>query len=224
MNVNLSWAAEILCITVVDERIVANNYSLGIDFITNSTDSRKQNIAFERMKFMLAKIFNQSVFISGTNKLLPKVIDLLPANLVILPEEAYDQIVNLAIYCKLNSIMEGALLIDSMSISSSVNDDITYSFSNGDSLGPFTINVRKKVKPWWARPDLRTSDNPEGYFPIDAWGEIGLEFETVVPKKTTSKNKKKLDIKEKTSYTKPNTKTKGFHPEIIIGGKNNDAD
>jgi len=225
MNVNLAWQTSILCIAVVDDRIVANNYSLCIDFITNTVDSRHQNIAFERMKFMLSKIFDQSIFISATNKLLPKIADLSPTNLVILPEEGYDQVINLALYCKLNSIMEGKLLVEAMSISSTVNNDITYSFGEDDNLGPFAVHHRKKAKPWWLRPDLRTTDAEEGHFPIDGWADIGLSFEQLAPSRPNVKGKKKVDNTVKASYNKPNTpQIIGFNPEVIAGGKTTDAD
>lgn len=217
MNVTLSWTASILCITVIDKQLLANNYSLGIDFITNTNDSRLQNIAFERMKFMLSSIFNQSIFIAATNKVLPKITALSPSNLVTLPEEAYDQVINLAIYCKLNSVMEDILLIDSMTISNSVNDDITYRFTEGESLGPFNTNARKKIKPWWRRADLYTSDLTEGHCPINAWEEIGLGLNAPAVSKKLTKGKK---IKHNTTLAKVDKG--GFDPEIIVGGKHTD--
>jgi hypothetical protein len=221
MNVSLSWQTSILCISIIDTKMVANNYTFVIDFITNTENTKQQNIAFERMKFMFDKIFNQSTFISEKSILLPQIIELAPNNIVLLPEEAYDQIVNLAMFCKLNSVMEDILHIESISISSSLNDDITYSYSEGDPLGPYMVSARKKDKPWWVRPDLCTVSNPGNTYPIPQWSEIGLGLE---PLKKPRKGKHTVDTAPQIPYTKPTTSGKVFTPEIILGGKHNDAD
>lgn len=222
MNVSLSWAADVLCIGVVESRVLANSYSFSINFTTNTDNTKNQNVAFERMKFMLTRVFSQSTFISETSPLLPKIIDLAPQNIVLLPEEAYDQIVNIAVFCKINSVMEGMLIANSICITSNANDDISYSFDEDDALGPFTVHPRKKDKPWWARPDLCTVNNPGNEYPIPPWEDIGLGFD--MPVRKSRKGKLAVDVPVATSYTKPSKSGKSFKPEIILGGKNTDAD
>jgi hypothetical protein len=151
--------------------------------------------------------------------------------MVVLPDEAFDQIIAMAILCKINAVMEGKIILEEVKLSSIAGDNVWYGFDIEDDLGMFAAVPTKnkkfnKGKPWWHRNDIMTFD-AKGKFDIADWAEVGLTWEEseeemqinfeaepeLVEGVNDSKVKTKvIDFSAKKLYT-------GFTPELIDGGK-----
>lgn len=231
MNVNLEWSTTFLAIATHDGAIFPNAYSVQLAFVTQTSDNREQNVAFERMKFIFREMFSDGIFVSSTSPLLEPLFQLAPGKMVVLPEDAFDQIISMAILCKINAVMEGRIILEEVKLSSIAGDDVWYSFDIEDDMGMFAAVPTKnkkfnKGKPWWHRSDIMTFD-AKGKFEVATWEDVGLtweepqeevqiEFEAdpsltegVVEAKTKTKV---IDFSSKKLYT-------GFTPELIDGGK-----
>jgi hypothetical protein len=234
MNVKLDWNCDFLGICIFDDKIFPNHFFVELQMITNTESSKFQNVAFERMKCIITSMFNNSIFMSASNSNFESLINLFPGKMVLFPDEAFDQIVGLAIFCKINAVMENLLICSRIRISSTFGDNVWYEYAAGDELGPFALAKssakKKKYTPWWHKSntllfDVEDKESEEEYltwddlelnFVEDSDEELEIEF---VPEKQAdvidmniSRNKNK----------RKNKSTAKFKVEVVEGGKKPD--
>ena len=214
MNTKLDWSTDFLAISICEERMYPNQYKCDLHLVTESDNPRHQNIAFERVKLFFLEILNECLFIGNNNKLLKHILEFSNEKIVILPEESYDQIIAAALFCKINSILEGVMKLEKIKLSSKAGDYVWYQFSEGERLGPFETVAKKQGKKrlsWWHRPDLATYEQ-KGKVKI-TWNDLGLGWEETdseiifTPEKTGEVID--MDIKKHS--------TNNFNVEIING-------
>lgn len=226
MNVKLDWHSDFLGICAYDDKIFPNHFHVDLHMVTQTEDARHQNIAFDRMKVIVNELFAHSIFVSHTNPLMKKLSEIYPEKMVVLPEEAYDQVVGIALYCKINAVLEKVITCNRVRISSKFGEHVWYEFETGDAMGPFSQATklkgrRKKVTPWWHRSDLMTFD-AQGDITVTSWEDLELGWEDSGVKTETlmefvpDKAAEVIDIRK-------GRKTK-FNVEVVNGGKNTDED
>lgn len=125
------------------EGLLMNEYSLTLDFITNTVNSVEQNIAFDRVNYFIDNIVSNAVFVCDTDSDTGKHLHSAGIRVITLPEEPYDQIVGLALYAKLNAIMEQRMFITDCEISSRNGRHVSYMHAAEESIGPF------ELPGWW---------------------------------------------------------------------------
>ena len=220
MNVKLNWCSDFLGICAYDDKIFPNHFHVEMQMVTKTENPRFQNVAFERMKLLVTEIFGNSIFVGHENDNLEALSKIYPEKMVILPEEAYDQVIGIALYCKANAVMEEAIHCHSVRISSFLGDSVWYQFEDGEEMGPYAVAVPRKRRgrnatPWWHRSDVLTFD-ATGKLEYSSWEELGLgweeEAEEVVFKENTGEI---IDMKKK---------RRRFHGEVVNGGKKTDED
>ena len=225
MNIKLDWRSDFLGICAYDEKLYPNHFYVELQMLTQTEDARFQNVAFDRMKVLVTEIFAHSIFIGHENPNLETLIKIYPEKMAILPDEAYDQVIGMALFCKANAIMEGAIKCLSVRISSHFGDMVWYQFGSGEELGPFTAAVvkprsRKKIlHSWWNRPDLMTFD-AIGDFTVTTWEELGLGWEDEADEEVIEVI---LDQPAEVIDMKKGRRGK-FQAEVVQGGKNTDED
>jgi hypothetical protein len=112
----------------------------------------EQNIAINRLKCFLNECLENSIFVQDTEK---KVIDKYRAadlKVSSLPEEPYDQIICISLMCKLNSILEGKLVIDEIEFGSHLSDEVRFTHYIDDPVGPFDKGG------WWRDTGISIND------------------------------------------------------------------
>ena len=191
--------------------------------VTNTDDNYHQNIAFERMRVIVEEVFNNGIFVDYENEMLDPLFDLYPEKLVLLPKDACDQVVGMALFHKINAVMEKKLICYGIRISSKFGDNVWYQFGVDDNAGVFNA-VQEKPKGrkkktafsadmWWNRSDLLTMDLTDCEDNSNAiWEDIGLgwECEDEEPEEENAKNGDVIDL----------TRTiKKFQGKVIKGGK-----
>ena len=120
------------------DQIHNNLYQLHIQLVTITDDPIEQNIAMDRLKYMMLEQLNSAVFIQN---IYPEIIDKfneMNIKVVVVPEEPVDQIIGMMLFSKLNAIMENRMLITTLQLSSLIGDSISYYHDVEDDLGPFT--------------------------------------------------------------------------------------
>lgn len=219
MNVKLNWRSDFLGICAYSDKIFPNHFDVELEMVTNTENPRHQNVAFERMKVIITELFAHSIFVGHENENLAALSKIYPEKIVLLPEEAYDQVIAIALFCKVNAVMENAITCTSVRISSHFGDHVRYQYDSGDAMGPFAVASKSKSKkknhsPWWHRADLMTFD-AEGDITVTGWDELSLTWEEpeedevieFIPEKAADV----IDMK-KTKRTK-------FRAEVVDGGK-----
>lgn len=147
MNVRLKRGFSILTGMVYQGEFAVNSYRINLSMLTVSDSSDQQNIAYERMKFWICRILQDSVLISENSESLAAWGDT-GCRVLALPEEPVDQVVGIMLYLKLNAIMENRMVITDVEISSAEGDETVYVHSHGEALGVLAQDG------WWtdARP------------------------------------------------------------------------
>lgn len=137
-----------------DELFSINAYNIDLTMIVITEDMREQNVALDRIKFLLNECLENTVFIYNKET---KIIDLYSKaglKLCLLPEEPYDQVVGAVLLHKFNAVLENRLYISELKIQSLICDNILFYISSDDE-----IDFIKNTNGWYMDSSPRTSEN-----------------------------------------------------------------
>lgn len=146
MNVRLKKIFEFHAGLVYDNRLTMNQYQVTVDFLTVSTDHSQQNVAYERMKYWIHEVMDQSILIGQNSDVIGPATQL-NDRVIVFPGEPVDQIVGIMLYLKLNAIMENRMVVTDIEVSSMQGDYTSYLHSVKESLGPDF-----EQDGWWSDP------------------------------------------------------------------------
>lgn len=142
MNVRLEYQTRFSAGVVYNDQYEINHYDLTINMLTNTVDTYEQNVAFDRIKYWIHNIVDSSVFINQDNELVT-AFQQTSQRVLILPDEPYDQIIELMMFVKLDAIVEGKMIITDIRLSSTLGDNMFYLHNEEESVGPFSSDG------WW---------------------------------------------------------------------------
>lgn len=120
-----------------------NSYEFDLTFNVETSSIDEQNIAMERIHYFLFEKIKNTVFVNQTD--VDAINKYTNAGMVVctLPEDPYDQIIGIMLMVKLNSILEGRLVITDITLASDMSDGVSCLHSFDESIGPFND------KGWW---------------------------------------------------------------------------
>jgi hypothetical protein len=147
MNVRIQYNTEFLAGVYSDHQLILNSYRVSMLLTTQTTDAIEMNIAMERLKCFVFAELADTVFIHQQHADVAELLQIVGMNITTLPEEPVDQIIGMALYCKLNAVMEGRIVISELDISSDDSNGVTYLHDNDESIGPFSTDG------WWHQSD-----------------------------------------------------------------------
>lgn len=187
MNVRLQQHLDFLAGVYFDNRLQFNSYGVNIQFTTRTTDNTELNIAMERVKYFMRAEMVNTVFLNQDHDTAAECLDALGVNLTTLPGDPVDQVVGIMLYCKLNAIMEGRMVVSSLDITSALSDNVWYLHDQEESLGPFTTDG------WWDLPtcqhsslDLELATDKVLKVVPNIWTELGLTWPESKPEHTAN--------------------------------------
>lgn len=181
MNVRLSKAFRVPAILIDDDQApLVNFYNIIVQMTTLSEDAQDINCAFERVKYWIHEIFQNSVITTKDDSNITAWQGL-GLKVLALPDDPVDQLVGIMIALKLNAICESRLSIDDLSISSSYEDDMVYHHHHDEAIGPFACAG------WWSdhRPiwhdtakKMRQTTKVINLSRNQEWKDLGLAWPT----------------------------------------------
>jgi hypothetical protein len=176
MNVKIEYPAEFLAAVYWEDAVMMNSYAVRCEMMTNTKDNREQNIALERLKYMLFMQMQNSVFVDQREKAAIKRLEAAGLRTVVLPEQPVDQIVGMMLYSKLDSVMEDRITMTQLKLSSELGENITYFQTDNETIGPF------QQKGWWNNADPVISDSKSGGKIVSikgttTWQLLGLDWD-----------------------------------------------
>lgn len=186
MNVYLKKQLQFSTGLVYRDQFQINSYDVILKILTVSTDHDEQNIAYERMKYWIDYILQDSVLIDEHSEKLPAYQET-GQRLIVIPEEPVDQLIGIMLYLKINAIMEKRMVITEVELSSAVGEDISYTHIAGEELGPLGVDG------WWSdsRPvwswtkKKQTEDKVIEMDRMPEWGDLDLDWATEDKEKST---------------------------------------
>lgn len=177
MNVRLQYDLDFAAGIYYDNSLQINQYSVSLNLVTKTTDAEETNIAMNRIKCFVWSELEHTVFINQAHQEKAELMSLLGINVTTLPEEPVDQIIGMMLYCKLNAIMEGRMVVTSLDIQSTLGDQVWYLHDEEDALGPFANDG------WWTLPSVQhetieVDPVAENVVKVTTtgWQEYGLEW------------------------------------------------
>jgi len=196
-----TWETTFDATVVLDDCVFPNKYNINIAFLPKTEEIELQNIGFDRVKFLLENLCENSVVFNPKDSTATMWYKM-PINKILLPGVPYDQLMATALYRKITSISGNYFHFGFISIDSKLGDNVKYVIDD-DSFEHKHLDVDNWVSknvpaPWWTREDTATFDQSFGgkefWTGAESWKELGFD--------------------------ETNTKTKKFNPTIVDGGKN----
>lgn len=177
MNVNLQYSMSFQGGIYYDESLQLNSYDISLQMTTAIKDAVSINIAMERIKAFVFGELENVIFIKREYETQAQLLQAIGANVCTLPDEPVDQIIGMMLYCKLNAVAEGRIIVNKVDISSSLGDEVWFQHEEEDNLGLFAQDG------WWhkhtcQKDDLDTEAMAENVVKVESsgWHEYGLDW------------------------------------------------
>lgn len=188
MNVRFKYSTYFSAGVYYSDAFIINNYRINISFLTGTEDPEDQNIGLERIKYFIHNRLASGVFIEQNNQAQCQLFNSAHVPVTTLPLEPFDQVIGMALYFKLNAILEDRMIVTDIEISSDLGDNIWYLHSDDEPSGPF------EELGWWSESDISQCDTN---FIIDdkivaltrnkTWADLELEWTDTQETETDNK-------------------------------------
>jgi hypothetical protein len=143
MTARISRNFEFMAGVTFDNEFYMNSYDVTTTFTVETDSIEEQNIALERIKYLLNEALEHSVFLRDTDtEGFDRFTDA-GIKVCTLPEDPYDQIIGIMLLVKMNAISEGRLVASDIEITSRMSDGVYCMHSIEENIGPFNN------KGWW---------------------------------------------------------------------------
>lgn len=142
-----------------DDSFMLNTYHLELMMDVTTDNIREQNIALERIKFLIDMCLDSCVFVDYKEIKAIEAYTKAGIRVCTLPDEPYDQIIASVLMSKFNTITERHLYITEIVIKSKICDDVSFYISDEEDAefknipdvwwtenNPNITSVPKKVK------------------------------------------------------------------------------
>lgn len=164
---------------VYQGRFMVNHFNCELDLLTVSESAGEQNTAYERMKYYMHHVLDDSILIASDDPTLDKYLDT-GARVIVLPDEPVDQIVGIMLYLKLNAVMENRLVVSRTETWSTQGDQTSYIHVGGENVGPNlgTDGWWADARPTWSAVRSRADDKVVNLERTPEWKDLGLAWDT----------------------------------------------
>ena len=136
MNVRLEYDMNWRAAIWFEDRLQINDYSAELAIHTNTDNHEDHVTCMARLNHFVYHELTNTVFIKQTNQEQLRALAAAGIKVTTLPEEPIDQIIGIALYCKLNAILEERMVVTNVTIQSLLGDNVRYLHGSNESLGP----------------------------------------------------------------------------------------
>jgi hypothetical protein len=146
MNVRLEYDMNWRAAIWFEDRLQINDYSAELSIHTNTMDHEDHVTCMARLNHFVYHELTNTVFVKQDNQEQLRALAAAGIKVTTLPEEPIDQIIGIALYCKLNAILEERMIVTNVTIQSLLGDNVRYLHAHNESLGPCSESG------WWTDP------------------------------------------------------------------------
>lgn len=186
MTARIKRSFSFQCGAYFNSSMYMNLYDIDINFAVETESIIEQNVALERIKYFLGESLEHSILIHDLETAQIKKYQESGLKLCTLPEEPYDQIIGIMLILKLNAITENKLMVNEVSITSRLSDDVYCIHSIEENIGPFVESG------WWhesssrinsLKPNNKTKKIVKLVKPDSDWDELDLGWSIIKKEK-----------------------------------------
>ena len=143
MNVRLEYDMHWRAAIWFENTLQINNYNLELAITTNTTNPDDHVVSLSRLNHFVYNEMANTVYIHQDDTAQIQALTTAGIKVTTLPEEPIDQIIGIALYCKLNAILQERMIVTGAIIQSDLGDHVRYLHSDRESLGPL------EQPGWW---------------------------------------------------------------------------
>ena len=162
-----------------------NVFTLSLEMMVETESIREQNIAMERIKYLIYTQLTDCIFVQDTEETAIDQYMNAGMKVCVLPEEPYDQIITLVLLMKLNAITENRLKITKILLGSELSDDVKFIYE--DSVLSLPSNLQKDG--WWTISSPKVMESPKSNKKAKIvrlvgtadWTKLGLTWQEPAP-------------------------------------------
>ena len=136
MNVRLEYEMNWRAAIWFETRLQVNDYHATISMYTNTSNQEDHVKCMERINHFVYHELTNTVFIKQDDQEQIQALSAAGIKITPLPEEPIDQIIGIALYCKLNAILEEKMIVTGVNIQSDLGDNVRYLHGDQESRGP----------------------------------------------------------------------------------------
>lgn len=178
MNTRLKKQFDVFAGLVTDTRYVTNVYQIDVSMTTSiKVDQTSHNRAYDRIVYWIDEVFYDSILIKEQSSMIDPYLKA-GRNVLILPYDPVDSVVGIMLFRKLTAIVEDALSIDEVAISSSVGNQLVYYHSIDEDVDLFkSPGWWNDSRPIWINKDIATKGKIVSLNSHKEWSSIELELD-----------------------------------------------
>lgn len=117
-----------------DNNFLLNSYLIELSFNVITENFREQNIALDRIKYLIDECFDSCVFIEQNETKAIELYSKAGIRVCSLPDEPYDQVVAGVLLSKFNVVTENKLFATEIRIKSNICDNVEFYISHEEDL------------------------------------------------------------------------------------------
>lgn len=190
MNVRLEYDMHWRAAIWFENTLQMNSYSVELAITTNTSNADDHIVSLNRLNHFIYHEMANTVYIHQDNTAQAQALTGAGIKITTLPEEPIDQIIGIALYSKLNAILEERMFINGVTIQSDLGDNVRYLHSERESVGPLSQIG------WWqdsspAHSDFKSTSGKKHVVRLSrniTWQDLELEWSDAEPKETTDNN------------------------------------
>jgi predicted Fe-Mo cluster-binding NifX family protein len=129
-----------------------NSYNIELAITTNTANAEDHVVSLGRLNHFVYNEMANTVYIHQDDTAQIQALTSAGIKVTTLPEQPIDQIIGIALYSKLNAILQERMFVNGVTIQSDLGDNVRYLHNDRESLGPLS------QLGWWQDPSPMHSD------------------------------------------------------------------
>ena len=136
MNVRLEYDMHWRAAIWFENCLQMNSYNIELAITTNTSNTEDHVVSLNRLNHFVYNEMANTVYIHQNDVTQIQALTAAGIKVTTLPEEPIDQIIGIALYCKLNAILEERMIVTGVTIQSDLGDNVRYLHGDQESRGP----------------------------------------------------------------------------------------
>lgn len=136
MNVRLEYDMHWRAGIWFENCLQINSYDIELSITTNTSNAEDHVVSLNRINHFIYNEMANTVYIHQNDTAQIQALTSAGIKVTTLPEQPIDQIIGIALYSKLNAILQERMFVNGVTIQSDLGDNVRYLHNDRESVGP----------------------------------------------------------------------------------------
>ena len=183
MNVRLEYDMHWRAAIWFENCLQINSYNMELAITTNTSNADDHVVSLNRLNHFIYNEMANTVYIHQEDVAQIQALTAAGIKVTTLPEQPIDQIIGIALYCKLNAILQERMFVNGVTIQSDLGDNVRYLHNDHESTGPLG------QEGWWQdstpmHSNFKTSASKKHVVRLNrtlTWQDLEMEWSDAEP-------------------------------------------